>query len=84
MWALLEPVLRAGETFPHDPAITESEAQVAWVECSEAVLLLLLFLVPTTLLFHGDVADKMERIQLFKNLAIMGGLLLVADQDSRG
>jgi putative oxidoreductase len=47
-------------------------------------VLLLLFLVPTTLLFHGDVADKMERIQLFKNLAIMGGLLLVADQDSRG
>ena len=47
-------------------------------------VLLLLFLVPTTLLFHGDVADSGERIQLFKNLAIMGGLLLVADQDSRG
>jgi putative oxidoreductase len=47
------------------------------------VVLLLLFLVPTTLIFHGDVADKMERIQLFKNLAIIGGLLLVADQDSR-
>jgi len=46
--------------------------------------LLLLFLVPTTMLFHGDVADRMERIQLFKNLAIMGGLLLVVDQDSRG
>jgi putative oxidoreductase len=46
-------------------------------------ILLLLFLVPTTLLFHGDLADKLERIQLFKNLAIMGGLLLVADQDSR-
>jgi putative oxidoreductase len=46
-------------------------------------VLLLVFLVPTTLLFHGDVADKLERIQLFKNLAIMGGLLLVADQDSR-
>ena len=46
-------------------------------------VLLLLFLVPTTLLFHGDMADKMERIQLFKNLAIMGGLLLVVDQDSR-
>jgi len=46
-------------------------------------LMLLLFLVPTTLLFHSDVADKMERIQLFKNLAIMGGLLLVVDQDSR-
>jgi putative oxidoreductase len=47
-------------------------------------VLLLLFLVPTTLLFHGDVADKMERIQLLKNLAIMGGLLLVADQESPG
>ena len=46
------------------------------------VVLLLMFLVPTTLLFHGDVADRMERIQLFKNLAIIGGLLLVADQDS--
>ena len=48
------------------------------------VVLLLLFLVPTTLLFHGDVADTMQRIQLFKNLAIIGGLLLVADQDSNG
>jgi putative oxidoreductase len=47
-------------------------------------VLLQLFLVPTTLLFHGDLADKMERIQLFNNRAIMGGLLLVADQDSRG
>ena len=44
---------------------------------------MLLFLVPTTLLFHGVGADKMERIQLFKNLAIMGGLLLVAYQESR-
>jgi putative oxidoreductase len=47
------------------------------------VVFLLVFLVPTTLIFHGDLADKMERIQLFKNLAIIGGLLLVADQDSR-
>ena len=46
-------------------------------------ILLLLFLVPTTLIFHSDVADTMQRIQLFKNLAIIGGLLLVADQDSR-
>ncbi|MEX1318079.1 MAG: DoxX family protein [Synechococcaceae cyanobacterium] len=44
-------------------------------------VLLLVFLVPTTVLFHGDVADAGERIQLFKNLAIVGGLLLVADQD---
>ena len=38
MWVLLEPVFRAGETFPHDPAITEAEAQVAWVEQSQAVM----------------------------------------------
>jgi hypothetical protein len=31
-------VFRAGETFPHDPAITEAEAQVAWVEQSQAVM----------------------------------------------
>ncbi len=51
----------------------------AWL----GAVLLLLFLVPTTLIFHSDVADTMQRIQLLKNLAIMGGLLLVADQDSR-
>ena len=38
VWALLEPVFRAGETFPHDPAITEGEAQLAWVEQNQAVL----------------------------------------------
>ena len=30
-WALLEPVFRGGETFPHDPAITDAEARVAWL-----------------------------------------------------
>ena len=38
MWALLEPVFRAGETFPHDPAITEAEARMAWVEENQAVM----------------------------------------------
>ncbi len=38
MWALLEPVFRAGETFPHDPSITETEARRAWVEQSQAVM----------------------------------------------
>ena len=38
MWELLEPVFRAGETFPHDPAITEAEAQQAWVEQNQAVM----------------------------------------------
>jgi putative oxidoreductase len=44
-------------------------------------ILLLLFLVPTTLLFHADVTDAGERIQLLKNLSIVGCLLLVIDQD---
>ncbi|MEB3300792.1 MAG: DoxX family protein [Cyanobacteriota bacterium] len=47
------------------------------------VVLLLLFLIPTTLIFHGDGSNAQERIQLFKNLAIIGGLLLVADQSTR-
>ena len=38
MWTLLEPLFRAGETFPHDPAITEAEAQLAWVDQSQAVM----------------------------------------------
>ena len=38
VWALLEPVFRAVETFPHDPAITEAEAQLAWVEQTQAVM----------------------------------------------
>ena len=38
MWALLEPVFRAGETFPHDPAIAEAEAWMAWVEQNQAVM----------------------------------------------
>ena len=38
VWALLEPLFRAGETFPHDPAITEAEARMAWVEQNQAVM----------------------------------------------
>jgi GNAT superfamily N-acetyltransferase len=38
LWALLEPVFRAGETFPHDPEITEQQARLSWVEQSRAVM----------------------------------------------
>ena len=38
MWELLEPVFRAGETFPHHPAITEAEAQQAWLQQNQAVM----------------------------------------------
>jgi len=41
MWGLLEPVFRAGETFPHDPSISEAEARTLWVELSQAVLVAL-------------------------------------------
>ena len=39
VWVLLEPVFRAGETFPHDPSITEAKA--LWEEQSQAVLVTL-------------------------------------------
>lgn len=38
------------------------------------------FLIPATLIFHFDFADNIQVIQFFKNLAIMGGLLLIYAQ----
>ena len=35
-WAVLEPIFRAGETFPHDPAIDEPSARRLWVEEPQA------------------------------------------------
>ncbi len=53
---------------------------ISGVRARLGAILLLLFLVPTTLLFHNDVADPQERIALLKNLSIMGGLLLLAER----
>lgn len=39
--------------------------------------LLLLFLMPATLVFHNPIVDPTQTIQFMKNLAIMGGLLMV-------
>ncbi|WP_299413935.1 DoxX family protein [Acaryochloris sp. IP29b_bin.148] len=39
---------------------------------------LVLFLIPATLLFHLDLTQQNEQIQFFKNLGLMGGLLLLA------
>jgi putative oxidoreductase len=39
--------------------------------------LLILFLIPATLLFHLNLADQMQQIQFFKNLGLIGGLLLL-------
>ena len=66
VWALLAPVFRAGETFPHDPAITEAEAQVAWVEQSQAVMVAVdpagavvgtYYLMPNSLALGAHVAN---------------------------
>jgi uncharacterized membrane protein YphA (DoxX/SURF4 family) len=40
-------------------------------------LLLVVFLVPVTIIFHFDPGNQDQMIQVMKNLAIGGGLLLV-------
>jgi len=39
---------------------------------------LIVFLIPTTLIFHTKFSDPGQMSQLLKNLAILGGLLMVA------
>lgn len=31
IWAILEPIFRAGETYPYPPDISETEAQTVWM-----------------------------------------------------
>ncbi|MEP0754030.1 DoxX family protein [Trichocoleus sp. Lan] len=38
---------------------------------------LIIFMIPATLIFHTDFADRMQVIAFMKNLAIIGGLLMV-------
>lgn len=38
---------------------------------------LVIFMIPTTLIFHGNFADSMQVGQFMKNLAIIGGLLML-------
>lgn len=40
-------------------------------------ILLIIFLIPATVIFHFDWSDPMQRIALMKNLAMLGGLLMV-------
>jgi putative oxidoreductase len=49
-------------------------AQARW-----AALLLFLFLIPATLIFHAG-----DQVNTMKNLAIMGGMLMVATQGGGG
>jgi len=49
-----------------------------------AGILLLAFMIPTTLIFHFDFTDKMQTIQFMKNLSIMGGILALTIQGPGG
>ncbi|MEK6570908.1 MAG: DoxX family protein, partial [Bacteroidota bacterium] len=40
-------------------------------------LALVIFLIPVTLLFHTKFSDQVQMIMFMKNMAILGGLLLV-------
>lgn len=39
---------------------------------------LLVFLIPATMIFHTKFSDQVQMIMFMKNLAIMGGLLMLA------
>ncbi len=43
-----------------------------------AAWVLLLYLIPTTIVFHAFSVDHIEMDHLFKNIALIGGLLFVA------
>ncbi len=47
-----------------------------------AAVALIVFLVPATLIFHFDVANQEQMVHTMKNLAILGGLLVVASHGS--
>ncbi len=38
---------------------------------------LALFLIPATFIFHTDFSDPIQQIMFFKNLAMLGGLLMI-------
>ena len=40
-------------------------------------LLLLIFLIPTTLIFHSNFADRMQMIMFMKNVSMFGGCLIL-------
>ena len=40
-------------------------------------LILIIFLIPTTIIFHTKFSDQIQMIMFMKNLAILGGLFLI-------
>jgi putative oxidoreductase len=47
-------------------------------------LILFLFLIPVTIIFHVMPGGQMNQVHVMKNFAIMGGLLLVASLGGGG
>jgi putative oxidoreductase len=45
---------------------------------------LIVFLIPTTLIFHTAFAERAQQIQFMKNSAILGGLLMLAQFGAGG
>lgn len=45
---------------------------------------LVVFLIPATLIFHRNFSDQIQTIMFMKNLAILGGLLMVIQNGSGG
>lgn len=41
------------------------------------ILLVLIFLIPTTLIFHTHFSDRMQMIQFMKNLSMFGGAMIL-------
>jgi len=46
-----------------------------------AAFIIALFLIPTTLIFHANFSDQAQVGQFLKNLALIGGLLMVTAFD---
>lgn len=40
-------------------------------------IVLALFLLPATFIFHTDFSDQIQQIMFFKNLAMLGGLIMI-------
>lgn len=54
-----------------------SIAVILGIRARWGAVLLILFLIPTTIIFHPPTGDEADLIHFMKNLGLMGGLLLI-------
>ena len=54
-----------------------SIAVILGVKARWGAVLLILFLIPTTIIFHPPMGEEDDLIQFLKNLALIGGLLMI-------